>query len=87
MTQYLFMNTEIQVCMDAARRALIDEVEQLSNSAILSQGIDQWLGHLRDKYTIHVPALDLTKVDRTFADGLVPQYQVPNPNVHTPSGV
>ena len=45
------------------------------------------VGHLRDKYTIHVPALDLTKVDRTFADGLVPQYQVPNPNVHTPSGV
>jgi len=80
MAQYLFMDTEIEVLIRMTRRELIDEVQQLEDSIILSQTDDEWLRHLLDKYTINVPMLDRPKAEITFVDGTVPQYQVPNPN-------
>ena len=87
MAQYLFLDTDIQVLVDRAQRDLSDEIDHLSDTAILSRSNDEWLKHFIDKYTISVPTLDMTKADRTYVDAQVPQYQVPNPNFDTQPGV
>jgi hypothetical protein len=87
MAQYLFMDTDIEVLIRAARQHLIEEVEQLTDLAILSQTNDEWLRHLLGRYTINIPTLDLSKAETTFVDGMVPQYQVPNPNFGNQAGV
>lgn len=87
MAQYLFLDTEIQVFIDRAQRDLFDEINQLSDTAILSRSNDEWLNHFIGTYTIIVPTLDVAKADRTYVDAQVPAYQVPNPNFDTQPGV
>jgi hypothetical protein len=87
MAQYLFLNTDVQVLIDATKGNLFDEVDRLDDSAILSRSNEDWLTHFIDKYTISVPTLDITKAERTYVDKLVPQYKVPNPNFDNQHGV
>jgi hypothetical protein len=87
MAQYLFLDTEIQVFIDRAQRDLFDEINQLSDTAILSRSNDEWLNHFIGTYAIIVPTLDVAKADRTYVDAQVPAYQVPNPNFDTQPGV
>jgi hypothetical protein len=87
MTQYLFMNTDIQVLLNLTERQLLDELGGLTDTAILSRTDEELLRYLLDKYTIRVPALEPTKLERTYVDGIVPQYPVPNPNFDIHSGV
>lgn len=87
MTQYLFQQTDFHVLIDLTQRNLFDEVDQLSDTVILSRSNEEWLKHFIDKYTIGVPMLDTAKADRTYLDGLVPQYQVPNPNFDNQQGI
>ena len=87
MAQYLFLDTDIQVLVDATKRDLLEQIDRLSDSAILSRSNEEWLKDLIDNNTIQVPTLDISKADRTFVDALVPQYQVPNPNFDNQHGV
>jgi hypothetical protein len=87
MTQQLFLGTDIQVLIESARRNLLDELAQLTDTAILSRSNEEWLEHFIEQYTITVPTLDTDKAERTYEDAQVPQYQVPNPNFDSQSGV
>ena len=87
MAQYLFLDTDIQVLVDATKRDLLEQIDRLSDSAILFRSNEEWLKDLIDNNTIQVPTLDISKADRTFVDALVPQYQVPNPNFDNQHGV
>jgi hypothetical protein len=87
MAQHLFLDTDLQVLIELTQRNLFDEVDHLNDTAILSRSNEEWLKHFIDKYTISVPTLDTTKADRTYVDGQVPQYQVPNPNFDNQQGV
>jgi hypothetical protein len=87
MTQHLFLGTDIQVLIDSTRRNLLDELAQLTDTAILSRSNEEWLEHFAEQYTITVPTLDTDKAERTYEDAQVPQYQVPNPNFNNQSGV
>ena len=80
MAQYLFLGTDIQVLIERTQDDLLDEIERVTDTVILSRSNEDWLKHFMEKYTIRVPTLDTNKVERTYEDGLVPQYQVPNPN-------
>jgi hypothetical protein len=87
MAQYLFMDTDIDVLLRTTRQNAIDELQTTKDTAILSETDDEWLEYFMDKYAIEVPMLDRTKAEVTFVDGLVPQYQVPNPNFDNQQGV
>src|SRR5262249_24593688 len=66
---------------------LIDEIDHLTDTVILSRSNEEWLEHFIEKYTITVPTLDTDKAERTYEDAQVPQSQVPNPNFNNQSGV
>lgn len=87
MAQYLFMDTDIQVLIDAKLRELLGEIRDLTDTAILSQTKEQWLRYLLEKYTINVPTLAPENAETTYVDGNVPQYPVPNPNFDNQPGV
>jgi hypothetical protein len=83
----LFMDTDIQVLINVTRQNLLNEIADLTDTAVLSQATDQWLTYFTNKYTITMPTLDRTGAERTHEDAIVPQYQVPNPNFGRQLGV
>jgi hypothetical protein len=87
MTQYLFMDTDIQVLINSTQQQVLAEIHDLTDTAVLSQTHEEWLNYLLEKYTIYIPTLEPAKAERTYIDGTVPQYPVPNPNFDSQSGV
>jgi len=59
MAQYLFLDTDVQVLINLIQCDLLDEVDHLSDTAILSRSNEERLKHSIDEYTISVPTLDV----------------------------
>ena len=87
MAQFLFTDTPIDAFLNANQHNLFDEIDHLTDAAILSRSNEEWLKYLINKYTMNVPSIDLSKAERTWADGLVPSQPVPNPHIDNQHGV
>ncbi len=80
MAQQLFAGTPLSVLFDNTNRNIEDTIDKLTDAQVLAASLDVLTQQIADANLIHVPVLDLTRVDRTFEDATVPEHRVPNPN-------
>jgi hypothetical protein len=87
MTQILFVGTPLQVLFDTTQRNIEADIKQMSDESVLSYPVDELVQEIAQANKIDVPILDKARVDRTFTEATVPEYQVPNSNFDIQAGV
>jgi hypothetical protein len=86
MAQTLFVGTSLQVLFDSMNRNIEADIN-LSDDRVLSCPVDELAQEMAQANKIDVPILDMARVDRTFTEATVPEYQVPNSNFDIQVGV
>jgi hypothetical protein len=67
--------------LDAIDRQVFDHLGRMTNDAILSKSVDEWIEELIVKFaTPDIPVINPAQVSHSTVPGEVPQYAVPNPN-------
>jgi hypothetical protein len=87
MAQTLFVGTSLQVLFDSMNRNIEADIKNLSDDRVLSCPVDELAQEMAQANKIDVPILDMARVDRTFTEATVPEYQVPNSNFDIQVGV
>jgi hypothetical protein len=80
MAQQLFAGTPLSVLFDNTNNNIEEAINKLTDAQVLAASLDALTQQIADSYSIQVPVLDLTKVDRPYEDATIPERRVPNPN-------
>jgi hypothetical protein len=80
MARQLFAGTPLSVLFDNTNNNIEEAINKLTDAQVLAASLDALTQQIADSYSVQVPVLDLTKVDRTYEDATVPERRVPNPN-------
>ena len=80
MARQLFAGTPLSVLFDNTNRNIEESIKKLTDAQVLAAPLEVLTHQITEANLIHVPLLDLSRVDRTFEDATVPEQRVPNPN-------
>jgi hypothetical protein len=83
----LFSGAEIKVVFGNIEGNVATEITNFGDDHVLAHSIDDSVQYLLDKYAVRIPKIDKDGIRTDWAEGFVPEYQVPNPTFDQQPGV